>query len=161
VFLFERISRALCESGDVILLPSRFPRANSKYFYLSQASIVHLDANNLPERSKVLFVASPADPFDYDVAKLVRWFLADPSIHVFVNCSWCFLAADGIHIIFALDCFLGTSEFRASLVYTADPAMLALVKLCNASNLNSRYTEFLSEKALEPAILEDVVRVLN
>jgi aspartate/methionine/tyrosine aminotransferase len=39
--------------------------------------------------------------------------------------------------------------------------MLAIVKLCNASNLNSRYTKFLYEKALEPAILEDVVRVFN
>jgi aspartate/methionine/tyrosine aminotransferase len=171
-FLFERISRALCESGDVILLPNRFPRTYSNYFYLSQATLVYLDADNLPdvppERSKVLFVSSPPDPFDCDVARLVRWALVDPSIHVFVNCSWGLLGgphdfptADRLHVIYALDRFLGTSGFRASLLYTADPAMLTLVKLCNGSNRNSSYTEFLYEKVMALDIVDRIVQVFN
>jgi aspartate/methionine/tyrosine aminotransferase len=89
--LVERIGLALCDPGDVVLIPTpTYPFAG--FLTITGARMVYADLAKLPAapppEAKVLIVANPGNPFGDTLpnqAGLLAWAAQSPNLHVIVD----------------------------------------------------------------------------
>jgi aspartate/methionine/tyrosine aminotransferase len=89
--LIERLGLALCDPGDIVLIPTpTYPFASS--LTITGARVVYIDLSNLPEapppEAKMLIIANPGNPFGNKVANqgaFLAWAARSPHLHVIVD----------------------------------------------------------------------------
>jgi hypothetical protein len=164
--IYERISLAYCEVGELLLVSKDFHKTNSNFFHLSQATFEYVDDDKLkssvPVNAKVLLIEGSEPNLD----SVIQWGLSHPTLQIFVDQSWVRLSnkrfvtvSDRVHGLFSLEKYFGTNGLPLSLVFSVNAKVLGLLKTALGSFRSSGYTQWLYRKILNPVLVNEIESV--
>jgi histidinol-phosphate/aromatic aminotransferase/cobyric acid decarboxylase-like protein len=169
-FYFDQITLSFCEPGELVLLPSDFPREFVPYF--ARAAVHFVDAASLPEappaNARLLFLTNPTVPFPDRNAALVEWALKCPDLQVVVDESFgasgrsrtpfrSLVADPRIHGLFSLSKFFGLSGLHISVLYSRCADFIAIVRETFGAWRNDSYAQWICREILSDAPLVGAV----
>lgn len=150
--ILERMACALCEKGDLVLIPKPCFGCFEPDMYPSGCSFEYIDLEKLPpsppENARILILTNPGNPVGEIIpnqSEILRWAYKNPQLHVVLDDIYALTLREGqftsimahpdvdhtrTHHLYGISKDWGMAGFHIGMFYTECKEVFDMVKLC-------------------------------